>query len=133
MNNSEWVDRLILAMRGSVGKNLTITIGGQNVTAFITQDALNFFLQNQIVLAEMGKQAFVDFMSLTNQGKQDAAFELMLKSMTASDIIAQMQMTHDELKAWNDAKAKFISSLENFALTTLTPQLLKILVGLLVA
>lgn len=129
----DWVDKLIEAMESSVGKILTITVNGQTVQAMVQQDAIDFFRQNKSVLSKMGKQTFADFLGLISAGKRDEAFHLMLQSMSAEDIIAQMQMTTEELKVWNENREKFLGALKEFALKTLAPQLLKVLVAMLLA
>lgn len=128
-----WVDDLIKALEASVGKILAITVNGQTIQAMVKQDTVDFFKNNKTTLSKMGKQTFADFMGLIQQGKKDEAFNLMLKSMSADDILVQMNMTKEELKAWNDTREKFWSALEKFALQTLAPQLLKILVAMLIA
>jgi len=126
-----WVEDLIKALEGSLGKILAITVNGQTIQAMVTADAIKFFKENKDTLKKMGKQQLADFLGLIHQGKRDEAFNLMLKSMSADDIIAQMNLTTEELKAWNDNRQKFWDALEAFALKTLAPQLLKVIVALL--
>ena len=128
-----WVDELIRAMEASVGQVLTIKIDGQTVQTMIQQDAVDFFKKNKKILEKMGKQTFRDFLGLVQAGKRDEAFHVMLKAMSADDIIDQMEMTEEELKAWNDTRDQFMVALKDFALKTLAPQLLRVLVALLLA
>lgn len=127
-----WVDELLEVMEASVGKSLAIKVGDQTIQA-IKQDLIDFVLQYRLVLFRMGKQTFLDFLGLIQQGKNDEAFHMMLQSMNAEDIIAQMQMDTAELKEWNENREKFMDSLKQFAIYTLGPQALKLLIGLLLA
>jgi len=127
-----WVDKLLEVMEASAGNTITVKVGGETVEAMIKQELIDFVLRYKLVLFRMGKQTFLDFLGLVNQGKNDEAFHLMLQSMTAEDIIAQMQMDTAELKRWNDAREKFMDALKQFVLYTLAPQAVKVLIGLLI-
>ena len=127
-----WVEKLIVAMEGSVGGILKIKVDNQVVQALIQPEVIAFFKTNHAVLYKMGKQSFLDFLGLLQQNKRDEAFHLILQSMDAEDIIARMEMDTEELKEWNENRERFNAALQDFALNVLAPSLIKVLTGLIV-
>jgi len=127
-----WVDKLLEVMEASAGNTIKVKVGDQTVEAIIKQELVDFVLRYKLILFRMGKQTFLDFLGFVQQGKNDEAFHLMLQSMTAEDIIAQMQMDTAELKEWNETREKFMDALKQFVLYTLAPQAVKVLIGLLI-
>jgi len=128
-----WVEEMITKMEASVNGVMQIKIGDQLVVAQVTQDAVDYFKANRILLEKVGKSVFRSFLLLINEKKQEQAFNLLLAQMDAEDIIARLNSNSASLGQSITTNEQFVHSLTNFALTKLAPALVKVLIGLLLA
>jgi len=128
-----WVDEMITKMELSVNGVMEIKIGDQLVVAKISLDVVEYFKANRALLMKVGKDVFRDFLLLINEKKQEQAFNLLLARMDAEDIIARLQANAGSLSEQTTTNEQFVQSITHFALYTLTPTLLKVLMGMLLA
>jgi len=87
--------------------------------------------ENKAVLVRMGVDMFREFVMLLSEKREEEAFDLIAAQMEADDIIAKINMTADELRDHNDARDRFETALQKFAISLLTGAASKILLGLL--
>jgi hypothetical protein len=126
-----WVENVIARLESSAGGVMEMEIGGQNVVATFGPEFIRFFKENKAVLVRMGVDMFREFVMLLSEKREEEAFDLIAAQMEADDIIAKINMTADELRDHNDARDRFETALQKFAISLLTGAASKILLGLL--
>jgi hypothetical protein len=127
----DWVTELVSKIEAS-GGYLEAFVDGQKLTATIGHDLLQFFKENKAILIRMGKQVFKDFLTLLSEKKEEEAFNLLVSSMSADEIIARINMNAAQLSAYNDTRDKFYAALKQFVMKTLMGAASKLIIGLLV-
>ena len=125
-----WVDQIIVKLTASA--HLDCVVGGENLTVDVASDMIDFLTQNRQMLLQVGKDQFIQFLTLTHEKNYEAAFLVLLEKMSADDIIKRMQLDAQELDAYQDRRDKFVTSIEQFALTTLVGIGSEVLIGLII-
>lgn len=126
-----WINEVIAKLESTTEGILQFQIGDKTLQAFISQETVNFFKNNKLMLINIGKDKFKDFLWLINQNKQEEAFKVLLKGMDADAIIARMNMNAEALKEANDRQDAFIAALKKFVIQTLTSAATKALLALI--
>lgn len=127
-----WVNELVGRLDEAKDGILEVEVGGQKIVAKITQDFVSYFKENKKLLQRVGKRVFLNFLLLLNEKKQEQAFNLLLAHMTAQDIIQRLQNNAMSLAEQTKLTEEFHASMKKFAISTLTPTLIKLMIGLLV-
>jgi hypothetical protein len=126
-----WVDELLLVFETKTNGKLTVNIGGVNVTTVLGGEIANFFLENKSFLVALGKQAFIEFLMLINEKKEEAAMTFLISKMSAEDIIIKMGLSENELARHNAMRDQSYQKLKQFAIGICTTLVSKIIIGLL--
>jgi len=128
----DWVTQFIAKLEESTDGVLTATIGGVPIVSTFGPEVLLFFKENKILLVRIGKEAFCNFLLLVHQKREEEAFRILLDKMSSEEIIARLNMDAAVLAQYTDDREKFIAATKKWALTSLAPVVIKILLGLII-
>jgi hypothetical protein len=129
--STDWVDNLITYFNAASSGTIQFEIGGQVIKTTLALDFISFFKDNKTLLIHIGKDLFKDFLVLIFERKEEEAFNLLAKNMTADDIIARMNQNYMTLDEYNKDRDKFEAAAKTFLIASVAPAIIKILIGLL--
>lgn len=125
-----WVAELISKIELYNGK-LTALINGNEVTVIISNELKLFLKENQNLLIRIGKDSFKNFLLLLSEQKEEEAFMVLIRQMSAQEIIERMKMNADSLKKFNDDMDKFFCQLKKMLLNAAEKLALKLILPLI--
>jgi len=129
--DSLWVQSFIAKLQTAKNGVLSVQIGGTNVSAVVSQDLITFFIGNQDLLVNLGRENFAAFLAYLCQKKQEEAFMVLLQKMSVDQMIAELKGEAGLMQKYNDDMDNFIKKLKAFAISVLLPLTAKVLLGAL--
>lgn len=112
---SDWVTQFLAKLQTATNGSISVTINGKVVAVPISQDLVQFFLQNEQILENLGLDLFRQFLDLLQQKKEQDAFDILLSAMSVDQMISRLNMDAAQLAADNQHRDNFVAGLEKFA------------------